>query len=428
MKYQAVVFDLDGTLTDSAPGIIRSTRYALEAMGRTAPEESVLLSFLGPPLATSFIERCGMTQEQAIEGARLYRERYNVKGWRENAVFPGIRQLLHQIKRHGAYLSVATGKPQNASERILRYFNLFDYFDSVVGPSPDDYFANKRHLIDRSLNGERGRAIMIGDRASDVIGAHEHGIESVGVLFGYGSREEMTEAKPTYLAESVDDLFDILGIGHPDKQLSYFISLEGNDGCGKSTQSTLLFERLIASGYDVVRTREPGGSEVAEKIRNILLDRENVGIQDMTEALLYAAARAQHVRDVIMPALKRGKVVISDRYVDSSIAYQGAGRQLGMDLVAQINAPAIDGCLPNLTLLLQMGAAEAMHRREGASEVDRIEMMDNGFHKRVGEAFAQLAEQHSERIVPIDASGNREDIAERIAQATYRGMQKAGIP
>ena len=210
MKYQAVVFDLDGTLTDSAPGVICSTRYALEKMNWPVPEEPVLRRFLGPPLATSFMEYCGMTHEQAVEGTRLYRERYNVEGWRENAVFPGIRQLLHQLKRKGTYLSVATGKPQNASDRILAYFHLSHYFDKIVGPSPDDYFANKRHLIDRSLNGDRGRTIMIGDRASDVIGAREHGIDSVGVLFGYGSREELERAGADHVVDDVEALGSLL--------------------------------------------------------------------------------------------------------------------------------------------------------------------------------------------------------------------------
>lgn len=427
MKYQAVVFDLDGTLTDSVHGVIRSTRYALEKMNWPVPDDKMLRGFLGPPLATSFMEYCGMSNAQAIEGTRLYRERYNTIGWRENAVFPGIRQLLWALKRQGAYLSVATGKPQNASERILEYFGMTDYFNQIAGPTPDDFFANKRDLIDRSLGGQnRGKTIMIGDRASDIIAAHEHGIDSVAVLFGYGSRDEMTQSRPTYLAENVIDLFDILGVSYPEFP-GYFISLEGNDGCGKSTQTALLVDWMKAGGYDLVRTREPGGSEVAEKIRHLLLDRENMGMQDMTEALLYAAARAQHVRDVIMPALSNGKVVISDRYVDSSIAYQGAGRQLGMDVVEQINAPAINGCLPNVTLLLRMGAQEALHRRESASQVDRIEMMDNDFHKRVEQAFDQLAKQNPARIAPIDASGGIEDIAQRIRLTVHDKMRKAGM-
>lgn len=415
MNYKAVIFDLDGTLTDSAIGIVTSVRYALERMQWPVPDDGVLRSFLGPPLAVSFQRHCGMTQDQAIQATRIYRERYQAIGWQENRVYPGIRRLLQALKRQGLYLGVATGKPQRESEKILERFNLLHYFDAVAGPQPTDYFANKRDLIVRAMAGHEGPAIMVGDRDSDILAAQALHMDSLAVLYGYGPEAEMTSCGATSYADSPDALWDALGVARSASGRGFFISLEGNDGSGKSTQARYLTERLQASDYDLLATREPGGTQVSEKIRAILLDRENSGLRDMTEALLYAAARAQHVRELIVPALQQGKVVLSDRYVDSSIAYQGAGRQLGVDLVRQINAPAIDGCLPDLTVLLDMDAETAMQRRQTASTMDRIEMLGDDFHQRVEDAY-QLLKQHApERFAGVDAAGKPEEVAEAIA-------------
>ena len=427
MNYDAVVFDMDGTLTDSEPGIIKCLHYAFDKLGLPVPEHQVLRKFLGPPLVESFISFCGMNEEEAVRATGIYRERYGTKGWKENAVYPGIRSLLRALHHAGRYLSVATGKPHEASDRILRAFDLHEHFNALAGPMPHEHFADKKDLIIRSLNGFTGRGVMIGDRASDIIAARELGMDSIGVLWGYGSREELEEARPDYLVQSVGELYDILGVAPEPVSRGYFISLEGNDGCGKSTQAKLLHEWLIALDYDVVMTREPGGSKVAEKIRALVLDRENIGMQDMTEALLYAASRAQHVRDVILPALAAGKIVLSDRYVDSSIAYQGAGRELGMDLVARINAPAIDGCLPDLTVLLDIDAAAALRRREKASEVDRIEMMEDSFHVRVGKAYQELLKQNPGRIIRVDAQGSEEKVADRVSALVSQRLKEAGI-
>lgn len=428
MKYDAVVFDFDGTLTDSAPGILNCLHFALNNLNFEVPHDSILRKFLGPPLVDSFIRYCGMSKEAAIEATAKYRIRYLTKGSKENLVYPGIRELLFALRQEVSYMAIATGKPQKSSETILEHFSLDHYFDKVVGPSEDDHFADKSKLIQQALNGDKGHTVMVGDRASDITAAHELGIDSIAVLYGYGSKDELLEAKPMYIAESVDDLYALLGIKKIDNRGGYFISLEGNDGCGKSTQAVLLYEYLQSCGYDIVITREPGGSEVAEKIRSLLLDRDNMGMQDMTEALLLAAARAQHVRDVIKPSLSAGKIVLSDRYVDSSIAYQGAGRMLGMDVVSQINAPAIDGCLPDLTLMLQIDSYTALRRRESASETDRIEMMSDSFHARVEEGYRKLAKLYPQRIVTIDARGEIEQIAQRIITVVNQKFKLAGMP
>lgn len=426
MNYEAVVFDLDGTLTDSAPGILRCLEYTFEKLGRPAPEEKVLRKFLGPPLVRSFMDFCGMSEEEAVRARDAYRERYRALGWKENRVFPGIRSLLTALKKAGARLSIATGKQGEASGRIARAFWIDHYFDAIVGTASGDHFAEKKDLIARSLEGFSGRAVMIGDRASDITAAAALGMDSVAVLWGYGERAELEGAKPTHLVETVEELASALG-AELFQSRGFFISLEGNDGCGKSTQADLLHESLARFGFDTVKTREPGGSYVAEKIREILLDRANTGMHDMTEAMLYAAARAQHVRDVIRPALQRGKLVLSDRYVDSSVAYQGAGRGLGMELVARINEPAVDGCLPDLTVLLDIDAQDALRRRERASRTDRIEMLEDSFHLRVAKAYRELLHRYADRIRPVDATGTPDEVAERVLGLVHGRMAEAGL-
>lgn len=179
-----------------------------------------------------------------------------------------------------------------------------------------------------------------------------------------------------------------------------FVSLEGIDGSGKSTQAQLLAERLRASGREVVLTREPGGTPLGEAIRELLLHAGHTA--PWAEAALFAASRAQHVEEVIRPALERGAVVVCDRYVDSSVAYQGGARGLGIDEVLQLNLAAVGGLLPDVTLLLLLDPAVAAARRHG--EPDRIEREDATFHARIDQAYRALAERFPERIVAVDAS------------------------
>lgn len=197
----------------------------------------------------------------------------------------------------------------------------------------------------------------------------------------------------------------------------YFISFEGGDGSGKSTQIQILREFLEERGYDVIITREPGGTPISEKIRSIILDKANSEMDDMTEALLYAAARAQLVSQVIRPALEEGKVVICDRFVDSSLAYQAYARGLG-DSVKTINAFAVGDCMPDLTILLKVNP-QVGSSRIGNRERDRIELASSDFHKKVYEGYLQLEKLYPERIVGIDAADTIENISgiisERIA-------------
>ena len=197
----------------------------------------------------------------------------------------------------------------------------------------------------------------------------------------------------------------------------YFISFEGGDGSGKSTQIQILREFLEERGYDVILTREPGGTPISEKIRSIILDKANSEMDDMKEALLYAAARAQLVSQIIRPALEEGKVVICDRFVDSSMAYQAYARGLG-DSVKTINAFAVGDCMPDLTILLKVNP-QVGSSRIGNRERDRIELASSDFHKKVYEGYLQLEKLYPERIVGIDAADTIENISgiisERIA-------------
>ncbi len=197
-----------------------------------------------------------------------------------------------------------------------------------------------------------------------------------------------------------------------------FITFEGPDGSGKTTQIKLLKEFLTAQGLEAVLTREPGGTKIGELIRGILLDRDNEEMVPMTETLLYAAARAQHVEQVIRPALLRGTSVICDRFTDSSIAYQGYGRRLG-DAVRIINQFAVKECLPDVTFLMKVDPAVGKKRIQ-AGEQDRLEREKIEFHNEVFRGYMELADSEPERIVRIDASRRIEDIAEEIQTAVRR--------
>ncbi|MBS4959835.1 MAG: dTMP kinase [Clostridiales bacterium] len=182
-----------------------------------------------------------------------------------------------------------------------------------------------------------------------------------------------------------------------------FITAEGTDGAGKSTQIKLLTEYLSQKGYSVVLTREPGGTQIGEKIRDLILDSSNTAMTNETEALLYAAARAQHVAEKIIPALKDGKVVICDRFIDSSFVYQGFARKLGVNFIQQINETALNRLQPELTLYFDLSPEVGIGRKKNMQELDRMERESAMFHQRVYDGYQKLAEEYPERIKKIDA-------------------------
>lgn len=191
-----------------------------------------------------------------------------------------------------------------------------------------------------------------------------------------------------------------------------FITFEGCDGCGKSTQLKLLSDYLTARGIPHIFTREPGGGKISESIREILLNGKNAEMTDECEALLYAAARVQHLADRVEPALQAGMLVICDRYVDSSFAYQAYGRGLAKDFVAKINAFALEKYLPDATVFIDLTPEDAFARKHGADENDRLEQAGMAFHKRVYEGFDTLAKEDPARFIRVDGKQTPEGIFE----------------
>ena len=185
-----------------------------------------------------------------------------------------------------------------------------------------------------------------------------------------------------------------------------FITVEGIDGCGKSTQATLIAHALEAAGHDVLRLREPGGAAISEKIRAILLDPANGEMGDVCELLLYEAARAQLVHQVIMPALAAGKMVVCDRFYDSTTAYQAFADGLDRDVVFQANELAVDGCRPNLTFVFDLPVEMALRRRSGRGAEDRLELKGLEFQQRVAAGFRAVAADEPDRVKLINAGGS----------------------
>ncbi len=195
----------------------------------------------------------------------------------------------------------------------------------------------------------------------------------------------------------------------------FFITMEGCEGSGKSTQLKLLAQKLNAAGVDYILTREPGGSEIAERIREIILDGKNTAMCDECEALLYAAARVQHIKEKILPALAEGKLVVCDRYIHSSLAYQGAARGLGREYIETINSYAIKNCRPDLTIFLNIPPERAFERKHGADEDDRIEQMGLAFHQKVYKGYLDLIGGYPE-FTPVDCSGTKFETSDKIWQ------------
>ncbi|MBE5744999.1 MAG: dTMP kinase [Clostridiales bacterium] len=196
-----------------------------------------------------------------------------------------------------------------------------------------------------------------------------------------------------------------------------FITFEGCDGCGKSTQLKMLSEYLTKANIPHVFTREPGGGKISEAIREILLNGKNAEMTDECEALLYAAARAQHLHDKVAPALAEGKLVICDRYVDSSLAYQAYARGLGEEFIRKINAFALEKYLPDATVFIDLTPRDAFQRKHGADENDRLEQAGMAFHERVYEGFSRLASSEKERFIRVDGKQTPDEIFAQVLAA-----------
>lgn len=197
-----------------------------------------------------------------------------------------------------------------------------------------------------------------------------------------------------------------------------FITFEGPDGSGKTTVSTAVCERLIREGYPVRYTREPGGSAIAEQIRSVILDPRNTAMDARTEALLYAASRRQHLVEKVLPALEEGITIISDRFIDSSLAYQGCGREIGIEEVYEINQFAIEGHMPEKTVFLSIDAETGLERiRRGRAVLDRLDQESIDFHERVHEGYSEVIRRYADRMIIIDANRSVEEVVQDAYEA-----------
>ena len=183
-----------------------------------------------------------------------------------------------------------------------------------------------------------------------------------------------------------------------------FITFEGPDGSGKTTISKRVQEALIERGYDAIYTREPGGIDIAEQIRNVILDPNNTAMDSKTEALLYAASRRQHLVEKVLPALEKGQIIICDRFIDSSLAYQGYARHIGIEKVYDINQFAIEGHFPDLTVFLNLDYEKGLERLEDRAFKDRLDLESKNFHKEVSLGYQKVMEKYQYRMNIVDAS------------------------
>ena len=213
MKPNCIFFDLDGTLTDSGPGIVASVAYALRKLGVEPPEPEQLRPFIGPPLLWSFSHFYGFDEEKSKEAVRLYREYFTAGGMFENSVYPGIPDALDRLRAAGFRLAVATSKPELFSRQIISHFGLDKYFEAVCGAAMDESRTEKADVVRYAL-GTLGvtaeESLMVGDREHDVLGAKAVGLRCLGVLWGYGSREELTNAGASALAETPEDMAGLI--------------------------------------------------------------------------------------------------------------------------------------------------------------------------------------------------------------------------
>ncbi|MGB7594910.1 MAG: dTMP kinase [Erysipelotrichaceae bacterium] len=205
-----------------------------------------------------------------------------------------------------------------------------------------------------------------------------------------------------------------------------FITLEGPDGSGKTTVSQYLLKALSERGFDVVYTREPGGIEISEQIRHVILDPKNTAMDVKTEALLYAASRRQHLIEKVLPALHEGKLVLCDRFVDSSLAYQGVGRGIGFEEVLSINAFAIEGHFPDITLYFDLPAEVGLDRISGRHFLDRLDQEEISFHLRVVEGYKEVIKRFGARISVIDANQEVENVCDDALEVLLKRISEHG--
>lgn len=214
MNFNTILFDLDGTLTNPAPGITNSVAYALERMGIAPPERKELLKFIGPPLAESFEKYYGLSKADSYKAVDIYREYFAPKGIFENTVFEGVPEMLKELKKAKKTVVLATSKPIIFADKILKHFDLYDYFDLTVGSNLDGTLTDKAEVVAVALQKlgitDKNATVMVGDRSHDIIGGTKNGLKTVGVTFGYGSEKELSDSGATKIVRSVAELEKLL--------------------------------------------------------------------------------------------------------------------------------------------------------------------------------------------------------------------------
>lgn len=217
MSLKYILFDLDGTVTDSQEGIVKCVEYVLEKMGRAIPEKKKLLEFIGPPLVESFQTITGMSAKDGERATEIYRERYNVTGLFENKLYDGMDTLLATLQKEGYHLAIATSKPQVPTEKILQHFDLTKYFDAIVGASVDHTRATKQAVIEEALrqlgvssDEDKKSTLMVGDRKFDILGAKGCNIASLGVYYGFAPENELEENGADYIVQNVSDILPLV--------------------------------------------------------------------------------------------------------------------------------------------------------------------------------------------------------------------------
>lgn len=272
---QVILFDLDGTLTDSGPGIMRSVQYALEKMGRPGVDLQALRCFVGPPLKEQFMAYAGFDDGEALEAIRYYRERYTDKGMFENEVYPGVEDILKFLAGRGRILAVASSKPEVYVRQILDHFGLSGYFREIVGAELNGR-TSKSEVIEEALkrlgmSNHRQAVLMVGDRDYDVIGAHHCGLQCIGVAYGYGSREELEKAGAAYIAATVSDLA-VLGESDEDDETVETNSIDMGNFLDKPLPSASESQSVrIVSDVQEPERKESAGRKIWRVIYPLLL-------------------------------------------------------------------------------------------------------------------------------------------------------------
>ena len=214
--YQYIFFDLDGTLTDPGEGITNSVAYALDKFNIRVEDKRSLYKFIGPPLQESFQKFYGFSKEQSLQAVEYYREYFRGTGIFENEVYDGVEEMLHSLKKEGKHILLATSKPEEFAKRILEHFQLMQYFDYVAGATMDGTRCKKGEIIQYAIDNypveNLSDAVMVGDREHDILGARQVGMDSIGVLYGYGDYEELSKAGANYIAKEVIEILGLEGL------------------------------------------------------------------------------------------------------------------------------------------------------------------------------------------------------------------------